>query len=63
MSRSSTSIFCCSRKLLALRQVVHVGFQKKVGLAMGGFYPCSPDLKVGPTGAAVVEPDLQERRL
>jgi hypothetical protein len=27
MSRSSTSIFCCSRKLLALRQVVQVGFQ------------------------------------
>jgi hypothetical protein len=27
ISRSSTSILCCSRKLLALRQVVHVGFQ------------------------------------
>jgi hypothetical protein len=27
MSRSSTSILCCSRKLLALRQVVQVGFQ------------------------------------
>jgi hypothetical protein len=23
-----------------LRQVVHVGFQKNVGLAMGPFYPC-----------------------
>ena len=27
MSRSSTSIFCCSRKLLAFRQVVHVGLR------------------------------------
>ena len=34
MSRSSTSTPFCSRKLLALRQVVHVGFQKKVGFAM-----------------------------
>jgi hypothetical protein len=34
MSRSSTSIPCCARKLLALRQVVHVGFQKKIGLAI-----------------------------
>jgi hypothetical protein len=27
MSRASTSILCCSRKLLALRQVVHVGLR------------------------------------
>jgi len=27
MSRSSTEIPCCSRKLLALRQVVHVGLR------------------------------------
>jgi hypothetical protein len=27
MSRSSTSTCCCSRKLLALRHVVQVGFQ------------------------------------
>jgi hypothetical protein len=33
MSRSSTSIFCWSRKLLALRQVVQVGFQYSVGFA------------------------------
>jgi hypothetical protein len=39
MSRSSTATFCCSRKLLALRHVVQVGFQKNVGLAMPVFYP------------------------
>jgi hypothetical protein len=34
MSRSSTAIPCSSRKLLALRQVVQVGFQKKVALGI-----------------------------
>jgi hypothetical protein len=38
MSRSSTSSFCFSRKLLALRHVVQVGFQKNVGFGMPVFY-------------------------
>ena len=35
MSRSSTSMPCCSRKLLAFRHVVQVGFQKKVAFGIG----------------------------
>jgi hypothetical protein len=34
MCRSMTSIPRSARNLLAFRQVVHVGFQKKVGAAM-----------------------------
>src|SRR5688572_31779227 len=42
MSRSSTAIPRCSRKLLALRQVVQVGFQKKVGLDMSSILDEAP---------------------
>jgi hypothetical protein len=38
MSRSTTSIPCASRKLLALRQVVQVGFQKKIGFGIRLLY-------------------------
>jgi hypothetical protein len=57
MSLSTISTFRSSRKLLALRHVVQVGFQKKVGFAMGAivdrgsasnFQPPTPNFQGAP---------------